>query len=38
MDIVFEDKLYGYNHKTDHSFKTSAELLAEVKDKLKSVL
>ena len=38
MDIVFEDKLYGHNYKTDHGFKTSAELLAEVKDKLKSVL
>jgi diadenosine tetraphosphate (Ap4A) HIT family hydrolase len=38
MNIVFEDKLYGHNYKTDHSFKTSAELLAEVKDKLKSVL
>jgi len=38
MDIVFEDKLYGHNYKTDHSFNTSAELLAEVKDKLKSVL
>ena len=38
MDIVFEDKLYGHNYKTDHDFKTSAELLAEVKDKLKSVL
>ena len=38
VDIVFEDKLYGHNYKTDHGFKTSAELLAEVKDKLKSVL
>ena len=38
MDIMFEDKLYGHNYKTDHSFETSAELLAEVKDKLKSVL
>ena len=38
MDIAFEDKLYGNNYKTDHSFKTSAELLAEVKNKLKSVL
>ncbi|MFH1187866.1 MAG: HIT domain-containing protein [bacterium] len=38
MDIVFEDKLYGHNYKTDHGFKTSAELLAEVKDKLKLVL
>ena len=38
MDIVFEDKLYGHNYKTDHNFKTSVELLNEVRDKLKSVL
>ena len=38
MDTVFEDKLYGHNYKTDHSFKTSTELLVKVKDKLKSVL
>ena len=38
MNVAFEDKLYGHNYKTDHGFKTSAELLAEVKDKLKSVL
>lgn len=38
MDIVFEDKLYGHHYKIDRSFKTSAELLTEVKDKLKSVL
>ena len=38
MNVVFEDKLYGHNYKTDHSFKTSTELLVEVKDKLKSVL
>ena len=38
MDVVFVDKLYGHNYKTDHSFKTSTELLNEVKNKLKSVL
>ena len=38
MDIVFEDKLYGHNYKTDHSFKTSTQLLTEVRDKLKLVL
>jgi diadenosine tetraphosphate (Ap4A) HIT family hydrolase len=38
MDIVFEDKLYGHNYNTDHSFQTSAELLGEVRDKLKAVL
>ncbi len=38
MNIVFEDKLYGHNYKTDHDFKISMELLNEVRDKLKSVL
>lgn len=38
MGITFEDKLYGHNYKTDHSFNTSAELLNGVRDKLKSVL
>ena len=38
MDIVFEDKLYGHNYKTDHNLKTPLELLNEVRDKLKSVL
>lgn len=38
MDIMFEDKFYGHNYKTDHSFKTSAELLAKIKNELKAVL
>ena len=38
MNIVFEDKLYGHNYKTDHNFKTSAELLNEVQDRLKLVM
>ncbi len=38
MDIVFADKLYGHNYKTDHDFKTSLELLNKVRDELKSVL
>jgi len=38
MDIMFEDRLYGHNYKTDQEFKTSVELLAEVRDKLRSVL
>jgi len=38
MDIVFEDKLYGHNYKTDHNLKTPLELLNEVRDKLKLVL
>ena len=38
MGVVFEDKLYGHNYKTDHNFQTPAELLAEARDRLKSVL
>ncbi|MFH0907047.1 MAG: HIT domain-containing protein [bacterium] len=38
MDILFKDKLYGHNFKTDDNFKTSTELLEKVRDELKSVL
>ena len=38
MGIVFEDKLYGHNYKTDHSFVTTEELWSTVRDKLKEVL
>ena len=38
MGVVFEDKLYGHNYKTDHNFKTSRELLDGVRDSLKSAL
>ncbi len=38
MDRVFEDKLYGHNYQTDHSFQTPPELLIEVRERLKSVL
>ena len=38
MNVIFEDKLYGHNYKTDHNFQTSVELLSEVRDKLKFVL
>jgi diadenosine tetraphosphate (Ap4A) HIT family hydrolase len=38
LGTTFEDKLYGHNYKTDHSFQTSSELLATVRDKLKSAL
>lgn len=38
MGVVFEDKLYGHNYKTDHNFHTSAKLLIAVRDKLKSFL
>jgi len=35
MDVVFEDKLYGHNYKTDHSFKTPLEVLKAVREKIK---
>ncbi len=38
MGIIFKDKLYGHNYKTDHNFQTSTKLLAEVINRLKSVL
>lgn len=38
MNVVFEDKLYGHNYKTDHNFKTSPELLSAVRDKYREVL
>lgn len=38
MNVVFEDKLYGHNYNTDHSFITPAALLVEVRDRLKSAL
>ena len=38
MGVIFEDKLYGQNYKTDHKFKTSRELLDGVRDSLKSAL
>jgi len=36
--IVFEDKLYGHNYKTDHTFVTSEDLLNAVRDELKKAL
>jgi len=38
MGIVFEDKFYGHNYKTDHTFVTSEELLNAVRDGLKKAL
>lgn len=38
MGMVFEDKLYGHNYKTDHNFVTSKELLNAVRDGLAKVL
>jgi diadenosine tetraphosphate (Ap4A) HIT family hydrolase len=38
MGIVFEDKFYGHNYKTDHTFVTSEDLLSAVRDKLKEAL
>lgn len=35
-NTVFEDKLYGHNYKTDHSFVTSEKLLQKIKDILVS--
>lgn len=34
----FEDKLYGHNYKTDHSFRTPPELLRAVRDAFKAAL
>ncbi len=36
--VVFEDKLYGHNYKTDKSFKTSSSLLASIRDGYKNIL
>jgi len=38
MGIVFEDKFYGHNYKTDHTFVTPEDLLSAVRDKLKEAL
>lgn len=38
MNIVFEDKLYEHNYKTDPTFETSEELLNVVRDKLRETL
>ena len=38
MEIAFEDKLYGHNYKTDHSFVTSKKLLNTVRNELRKVL
>jgi len=38
MNVVFEDKLYGHNYKTDHSLKTPPEVLKAVQEKIKEVL
>jgi len=37
-NIVFEDRLYGHNYKTDHSFQTPPELLLAVRDEYRRVL
>jgi diadenosine tetraphosphate (Ap4A) HIT family hydrolase len=38
MGVVFEDKLYGHNHRTNHSFKISPEVLRSVQEKIKKAL
>ncbi len=38
MDVAFEDKLYGHNYKTDHSFATTEKVLKAVRDRLAKAL
>jgi len=38
MGIVFEDKFYGHNYKTDHTFVISESLFNAIRDKLKEAL
>ncbi len=38
MGIIFEDKLYGHNYKTDRSFITPEEVWRSVREKLREVL
>ncbi|MBU2578502.1 HIT family protein [Patescibacteria group bacterium] len=38
MGVKFEDKLYGHNYKTDHSFVTPESLLDVVKNKIIEML
>jgi diadenosine tetraphosphate (Ap4A) HIT family hydrolase len=38
IGITFEDKQWGHNYKTDHSFITPPELLDRVRDQLKRTL
>src|SRR3989344_3516676 len=36
--ITFEDKLYGHNYKTDHSFYVSSEIVEKIKMKIQEEL
>jgi diadenosine tetraphosphate (Ap4A) HIT family hydrolase len=38
MGIIFEDKFWGHNYKTDHDFKISKEILNTIQVKIKEVL
>lgn len=38
MGIIFEDKLWGHNYKTDHSFKISLDVLNAIQKKIKKVM
>ena len=38
MNMTFEDKLYGHNYKTDHSFVTPEPILLEIQKRLKTAL
>jgi len=38
MDVEFEDKLYGHNYKTDHTFETPPEILKSIQKKIKELI
>ncbi len=38
MGVVFEDKLYGHNYKTDKDFITPPEVLSSIQTKIKEAL
>ncbi|MBN2240928.1 MAG: hypothetical protein JW712_14255 [Dehalococcoidales bacterium] len=38
MGTVFEDRLYGHNYKTDHTFHTPKEVLISIREELKKAL
>ncbi len=36
--VTFEDKFYGHNYKTDHSFSAPAEVIETIKSRIQAVL
>jgi diadenosine tetraphosphate (Ap4A) HIT family hydrolase len=38
LGVIFEDKLWGHNYKTDHNFKISESILTAIQTKIKSLL